>query len=82
MARSSYPRIANPSNKQKMSEAGLVKVNGKSLGLRRRLYWKTLPRIQFHLVNLGMEEWADICLESLERPFSASLAGEDDCFLA
>ena len=30
--------------------------------------------------NLGMEEWADACLESLEQSLSASLTGEDDCF--
>ena len=30
--------------------------------------------------NLGVEEWADACLESLERSLSASLADEDDYF--
>ena len=32
---------------------------------------------QFHV---GMEEWADACLEFLERSLPASLAGEDDYF--
>ena len=43
-----------------------------------------LQNVAIHPVSprfsLGMEKWADGCLESLEQSLSASLAGKDDCF--
>ena len=69
-----------PSNKQKKVKLGLT-VNGKLLRHRRHLPLATAKNVAIHPVSprfsLGMEEWADDCLESLEQSLSA---GEDDCF--